>query len=77
MHRADIIAALRKSGWSLRKLSKHHDYSDPTTLKTALDRPWPKGERLIADAIGVPPSDIWPTRYPQNTTVSGAVDRGV
>lgn len=65
-HRADIVAALRKSGWSLRKLATHHGYASPTTLTTALDRPWPKGERLIAAAIGIEPADIWPTRYAQN-----------
>lgn len=64
-HRADIVAALRKAGWSLRRLSKHHGYASGTTLTTALDRPWPKGERLIAAALGVPPQEIWPSRYTQ------------
>lgn len=67
-HRADIIAALRKAGWSLRRLSSHHGYASPTTLTTALDRPWPKGERLIAEAIDADPSEIWPSRYRQRTT---------
>lgn len=62
-HRADIVCALRKAGWSLRRLSAHHGYASPTTLTTALDRPWPKGERLIAEAIGVAPETIWPSRY--------------
>jgi len=62
-HRADIVAALRKAGWSLRRLSVHHGYASPTTLTHALDRPWPKGERLIAEAIGVSPAEIWPSRY--------------
>ena len=61
-HPADIVAALRKAGWSLRKLSKHHGYC-PTSLTAALHRPWPKAERLIADAIGVSAEDIWPSRY--------------
>jgi Ner family transcriptional regulator len=26
-------------------------------------RPWPKGEWLIANAIGVHPAEIWPSRY--------------
>lgn len=73
-HRADIVAALRKSGWSLRKLAIHHGYASPTTLTTALDRPWPKGERLIADAIGIDPETIWPTRYTQNYTQPKAKD---
>lgn len=67
-HRADIVAALRKAGWSLRRLSVHHGYAAPTTLKNALDRHWPKGERIIAAAIGVDPADIWPSRYMEPDT---------
>lgn len=81
-HRADIVAALRKAGWSLRRLSKHHGYASGTTLTTALDRPWPKGERLIAAALGVAPQDIWPSRYaqqpphPSKDTTGGRRRRG-
>ncbi|EFC51673.1 Mu-like prophage FluMu DNA-binding protein Ner family protein [Neisseria subflava NJ9703] len=35
----------------------------PNTLKGALQFPYLKGEKIIADAIGVPPEVIWPTRY--------------
>ena len=66
-HRADIVAELRKADWSLRRLAKHHGYSAETTLITALNRPWPKGEALIAKAIGKPPETIWPARYAQRT----------
>lgn len=66
-HRADIVAELRKAGWSLRRLSIHHGYSDPTSLAKALSRSWPRAERLIADAIGVPPERIWPRRYAQRS----------
>ncbi|WP_374348540.1 transcriptional regulator [Chitinimonas sp.] len=69
MHRADIVAALHKRGWSLRSLAKHHNYKTPTALGNALDRKWPKGEKLIADAIGLPPEAIWPTRYVNSTAV--------
>ena len=62
-HRAEIVCALRMAGWSLRKLSAHHGYASPTTLINALDHSWPKGERLIAAAIGIDPSEIWPSRY--------------
>lgn len=61
-HQADIVAALRKAGWSLRRLSKHHGYN-PTVLSNALNRDWPKGERIIAEAIGVDPATIWPERH--------------
>ena len=67
-HRADIVAAVRKAGWSLRKLAKHHGYSCATTLNVALDRPWPKGERLIAEAIGTNAQTIWPSRYADKDT---------
>lgn len=62
-HRADIIAALHKAGWSLRQLSIKHGYSQASTLKNALDRPWLKGERIIAATISVPAEEIWPERF--------------
>ena len=61
-HRADVVAALHKAGWSLRHLSREHGLSDGT-LKSALDRPYPKAERIIASAIGLDPKVIWPERY--------------
>lgn len=69
-HPADIVAALRKKGWSLRRLAKHHGYASPTQLTHPLQRHWPKGERLIADAIGVSPAEIWPSRYPAECTTT-------
>ncbi|BBF12754.1 DNA-binding protein [Haemophilus influenzae] len=60
-HRADILAALRKNGWSLRSLAKAGNVSY-NTLKTALDKPYPKMERLIANAVGVAPEEIWAAR---------------
>jgi Ner family transcriptional regulator len=76
-HRADIVAALRKAGWSLRKLSAHHGYASANTLAKALDRPWPKGERLIAAAIGQKPEAIWPSRYLKDNTGANAAERRV
>ncbi len=61
-HPADIIAALRKKGTSLAALSRASGLSS-STLANALTRPWPKGEYLIAEALGVHPSVIWPSRY--------------
>lgn len=60
--RADIKAALEKAGWSLRQLSIHHGLT-PKTFQHALQRPYPKAEAAIADAIGVKPQLIWPSRY--------------
>ncbi|HFD0411818.1 helix-turn-helix domain-containing protein [Escherichia coli] len=61
-HRADIVAEIRKRGWSLRRLSLHVGKS-PWYLNNALNRPWPKGEHIIAEFLGVSPEDIWPSRY--------------
>lgn len=61
-HPADIIAALRKRGTSLAAESRKAGLSS-STLANALTRPWPKGELLIAQAIGVLPQEIWPSRY--------------
>jgi Ner family transcriptional regulator len=47
---------------SLRQLSFAHGYGR-NTLRDALDRPYPKAERIIARALGTLPSLIWPVRY--------------
>lgn len=61
-HPADIIAALRKKRTSLAAVSRAAGLSS-STLANALSRPWPKGEWLIADAVGIHPAEIWPSRY--------------
>jgi len=61
-HPADVKAALEKAGWSLRRLAAHHGYSN-AMMAHALRRQYPKAERYIAQAIGIAPEDIWPSRY--------------
>ncbi|ENB0199928.1 helix-turn-helix domain-containing protein [Escherichia coli] len=61
-HKADIIAALHKKGLSLASLSRANGLSS-STLANALTRDWPRGEIIIANAIGEEPQEIWPTRY--------------
>ena len=61
-HPADIIAALHKRGTSMAKLSREAGLAS-STLANALSRPWPKGEWLIAIALEIHPSEIWPSRY--------------
>ncbi|MBA0211584.1 helix-turn-helix domain-containing protein [Pectobacterium brasiliense] len=34
-----------------------------STLANVLKRHWPKGERLIAEALGSSPEQVWPSRY--------------
>ncbi|WP_347253776.1 cell morphology transcriptional regulator XreR2 [Leminorella grimontii] len=61
-HSADVIAALKKRGTSLAAVSREAGLAS-STLANALMRRWPKGERLIATALGVAPEEIWPSRY--------------
>lgn len=56
-HSADIIAALRKKGTSMVAISREAGLAS-STLSNALTRPWPRGEILIATAIGVDASGI-------------------
>lgn len=61
-HQADIVASLKKAGTNLSALSKKSGYSR-NNLRNALYRKYPKAEQIIAEAIGVAPADIWPSRY--------------
>ncbi|MBF7954415.1 helix-turn-helix domain-containing protein [Rahnella victoriana] len=61
-HQADIIAGLRKRQTTLAAVSRAAGLAS-STLTNALTRPWPKGEKLIADALDIPPEKIWPSRY--------------
>ena len=63
-HPARIVYELRLKGWSMRRLSKENGLN-PTSLSVGLQRPWPRAERIIADALGLNPVDIWPSRYPE------------
>lgn len=62
-HPADVIAAMRKAGWSLQQLAFANGYTARTALANGLHRPYPKAERIIADALGLRPGEIWPSRY--------------
>lgn len=70
-HPADIMAALRKKKMTLAALSRASGLSS-STLSNALYRSWPKGEKIIAEALGLSPGQIWPSRYydPVTKTIS-------
>lgn len=61
-HPADIIAGLRKKGTTLAAVSRETGLAS-STLANALTKRWPKGKKLIAEALGVSPAEIWPSRY--------------
>ena len=59
---ADIVAELRKAGWTVRSLAIHCNIT-PTGLSRAMRESFPVNERRIADALNVHPQTIWPSRY--------------
>jgi Ner family transcriptional regulator len=61
-HPADIKAALQKAGTSMQQLSLRNGLCGHA-VRVALDRPYPKAEKIIADALGLKPEDIWPERW--------------
>lgn len=61
-HPADVVAALRKAGWTIRKLGAHLDISHQA-LSLALVKSYPASEKRIADILDVSPQTIWPSRY--------------
>jgi len=61
-HPADIIAGIRKRGTTLAAVSRKSGLAS-STLANALTRHWPKGERIIAEELGITPDQIWPSRY--------------
>lgn len=60
MHPADVIAALRKRGFSLRQIAIQNNYSH---IQRVLTSPWLAAEQLVAKALDKKPEDIWPSRY--------------
>lgn len=69
-HKADIVAALHKRNLSLRQLSIDNGLH-PDTLKHVLYKPWPKAERIIAQALEKNPWEIWPSRYQEKSGRTG------
>lgn len=61
-HPWDIKAALGKKGYSLVRVARENGYAK-TSPSEVLRKPWPAMEDLIANAIGVEPWEIWPSRY--------------
>lgn len=61
-HPADIKAALEKAGWTLAALGRAHGRST-SFIHNAFRQRTPAAQAAIAEAIGVKPWDIWPSRY--------------
>jgi len=77
-HKADIKAAIHKRDLTLKSITLAHGYHDPSACAQALHRPYPKAERMVAEALGLQPKDIWPSRYHEDGTPrSGRGERGI
>lgn len=66
-HAADVVAAVRKTGNSLQRLSRESNLATGT-LGQALYRPYPKCECIIANHLQIKPQTIWPSRYNEDGT---------
>lgn len=68
-HPADVLAALHKAGWTLRGLAESHGMTNSSSFSAAMVRSYPANERRIADALGLHPKEIWPSRYFEDGTL--------
>lgn len=76
-HPADVISALHKAGWTLKALGLEHGLSGGSGLSKALTSSFPLGEQRIADALGVHPKTLWPSRYYENGDIKPRGFRGI
>lgn len=64
MHWEDLMALIRKRGWSLRQIALREGYAHGNVLGDAKRRPYPKAEAVLASYAGIDhPMKIWPSRY--------------
>lgn len=85
-HRADVIAAVRKTDTNLQQMALALGYGR-STLRNALNHPAPLYERIIADHLrnsgireyqNLTQQKIWPSRYHKDgTPKSGRGERGI
>lgn len=62
-HRAKVISELHQIGITLAGLARAYGMTSSSTFSVALDRSYPLNEQRIADALGIHPMEIWPSRY--------------
>lgn len=63
MHPEDIKAEVRKRGSNLSALAFSVDMNKQTLSLALTGRVSAKAEQVIADFIGMPAAEIWPSRY--------------
>jgi Ner family transcriptional regulator len=62
MHPEDIKSELHKRGLSLAELGRRNGYS-AGSLKSVLRTPSKPQQQIVAEALGISPEVIWPSRY--------------
>jgi Ner family transcriptional regulator len=74
---ADVLAALKKRGWSLRQIAIAEGYQDQgSTLGKAAREPAPKSEDILARYAGIDhPMVIWPSRYHRDGSPNRRIGR--
>lgn len=78
--KARIRFAVHERGLTLKGLTLANGYRSVDAVAQCLHRPYPKVERILAEAIGERPETIWPSRYrvndktkPSTTAAAGKV----
>lgn len=62
-HPARVKMELHIRGITLRALALQYGIKDSSSFSAALVRSLPTNEKRIADALGLHPKEIWPSRY--------------
>lgn len=73
-HPADIIAAVRKQGTTLQRLSREHGFS-AFTMNKAVRQCFPACHDIIAKVIGEKRQSIWPQFYDRDGSRLSARER--
>ena len=61
--KAQIKCALEEAGMTLTGLAILNDMS-PSQMRSVWSRPVRPAEKVLAEFLGVPPAELFPTRYP-------------
>lgn len=57
---------LHRRGLTFKGLAIAHGYRSVDAISQALHRPYPKAERIYAEAVETTPEAVWPSRYRVN-----------
>jgi lambda repressor-like predicted transcriptional regulator len=63
-HPQDIIAGIRKGGWTHQRISEHLGISRSTVTLTIQTGSSPQVRAFISQLLGLPEAELWPFRFP-------------